>query len=310
MWRVTRSPYGGPHNMRSKNFGNIPNLLHSFRTEQHLSIFKKICLIRHFELNAKDAYDAKRITFPVYLSVGQETVPAALSEAFKEPSIFGQHRAHGFYLAYGGDIVALIDELLMRPTGCAKGMGGSASIHSPAIRMFGHNGLLGDQVPIAVGYALGTNNRVLSVMGDATAEEDYVLGALGYAAHKKLPILFVVVDNNLSVLTETKVRRNWDITKVAEGFDIPSVDITDDPWLIMHHVQKFSGTLPALINIQTVRHLWHFGTGVDGPPEWDRMAIVKEELRALGLAADIDRIERETKQSIDELWKKQLSTNV
>ena len=41
-------------------------------------------------------------------------------------------------------------------------------------------------------------------MGDASAEEDYVLGALGWAATKKLPILFIVEDNNLSILTEKK----------------------------------------------------------------------------------------------------------
>ena len=42
-------------------------------------------------------------------------------------------------------------------------------------------------------------------MGDASAEEDYVLGALGWASTKKLPILFIVEDNNLSILTEKKL---------------------------------------------------------------------------------------------------------
>ena len=41
-------------------------------------------------------------------------------------------------------------------------------------------------------------------MGDASAEEDYALGALGWASTKELPILFIVEDNNLSILTEKK----------------------------------------------------------------------------------------------------------
>ena len=40
-------------------------------------------------------------------------------------------------------------------------------------------------------------------MGDAS-RKDYVLGALGWASAKKLPILFIVEDNNLSILTEKK----------------------------------------------------------------------------------------------------------
>ena len=46
------------------------------------------------------------------------------------------------------------------------------------------------------------------------AEEDYVLSALGWAATKNLPILFVVEDNNLSILTEKKVRRVWEMDDV------------------------------------------------------------------------------------------------
>jgi len=292
--------------MRSKDLGTIKDLPSSFSKEDSLDIFRKMNTARTFEMNVKKAYDNGLIRFPVYLSVGQESVSAALSMAYKDAHIFGQHRCHDYYLSYGGDMVKLIDELLMRDTGCAHGMGGSASIHSPEIHMFGHSGLLGDHIPIAVGYALGNNKKVLAVMGDATAEEDYVLGALGYAAHKKVPVLFVVMDNNLSVLTEVKVRRNWSITKVAEGFGIPSIDIADDPWLVMHHANQLKNNTPALINVRTVRHLWHFGTGVDGPPEWDRLSLVREELIKLGLEREMNVIEEETNKHVNDLWERQL----
>ena len=37
-----------------------------------------------------------------------------------KPLIFGQHRCHSTYLAFGGNIIELIDELLGRETGCTK----------------------------------------------------------------------------------------------------------------------------------------------------------------------------------------------
>jgi len=292
--------------MRSKNIGTIKNLSRKFPKETTLHLFKKICLIRYFEFNVKDAYDQKLIKIPIYLSVGQETITSALSIAFPDAYQFGQHRCHDLYLSYGGDIDELIDELLSRPTGCAGGWGGSASIHSPKTGMFGHDGLMGTQVPIATGFALGSNKKTLAIMGDASAEEDYVFGALGYAISKKLPVLFVCSDNGLSILTKVNVRRSWKMINVAKGFGMKAVEITDDPWLIMHHVNKLKNQLPAFINIHTSRILWHAGTGNDGPPDWDRFALVKDEMNKLGLAKQAAVIEISTKKFVDELWQKKL----
>lgn len=263
-----------------------------------------MALIRFFELQVKQAFDDKLIKVPIYLSVGQEAVAAALSVAYPNPHIFGQHRCHDLYLAYGGDPAGLADELLHLPSGCAKGMGGSASIqfHADTTRMYGHDGLMGTQVPISVGYALGTGTRCLAVAGDAASEEDYVISALGYAAHKKAPVLFVGMDNNLSILTEVKVRRNWKMADLAKAFGMSVVEIADDPWTIMHHVYELSKNLPAYLNVHVVRHLWHNGTGTDGPPEWDRYALVKSELGQLGLMNDAEKIENEAKQSAEKLW--------
>ena len=291
--------------MRSKDFGTIAGASREATKEETLGMFKKICLCRNFELNVKKVFDQGLIKTPIYLSLGQESVAVALSVAFRDAAIFGQHRGHDLYLSYGGDIVELIDELLHRPIGCAKGMGGSASIHSPKIGMFGHDGLMGTQIPISVGYTLGTGKKTLAVMGDASAEEDYVHGAMAYAAHKKIPTLFVCIDNGLAILTKVEVRRNWKMVDVAHAYGMKAVEITDDPWLVMHYAKKLK--LPAFINVHTSRHLWHSGTGVDGPPEWDRFVLIKEELEKLGFLGEAEKIEKETKEFIDETWEKQLS---
>jgi len=279
----------------------------SIDTEGILEIFRKICLIRYFELNLKKIYDAGLMPkIPIYLSVGQETIAASLSMIYKGASLFGQHRGHGIYLAFGGDPTRLIDELLGLPTGCAGGMGGSASIQCPKIKMFGHDGLMGTQVPIGVGYAIGTGQTTITFMGDASAEEGYVLGAIGYAATKKAPILFVVCDNGLSILTKKDVRRNWNMADHA-GFGIATMDITDDPWEIIRTGKLFKDQLPALINIQTNRELWHAGTGRDGQPnEFNRFNVTKNEIAMAGLGTEADTIEKEMEISIETLWNQRL----
>ena len=291
---------------RTSTFGQIPGLAGTFPARQTLEIFTQTCFNRHFEFESKKVHDRGLMKLPIYLSVGQEHIPAAIASVFPDCLIFAQHRAHSVYLSFGGDPVQLIDELLHRPTGCAGGMGGSASIHSPQIGMFGHSGLMGDQVPIAVGAALGAGKPVLTIMGDAAAEEDYIYGALGFAITKKLPVLFVCEDNDLSILTRTAVRRSWTLCGLAQGLGLPAVDITDDPWLIAHHVRTLAAQLPALINIRTCRGLWHAGTGCDGPPEWDRFALIKETLSELGLGTEAAAIESESERTVQNLWAEQL----
>ena len=82
-------------------------------------------------------------------------------------------------------------------------MGGSASIQCRANNIFGHDGMpVGSRGPISVGACYGNKKFTLCFAGDAAAEEDYFLAAIGWASTKDLPIWFIVEDNNLSILTE------------------------------------------------------------------------------------------------------------
>jgi|TARA_Y100000034_G_C6905027_1_gene419668 TPP-dependent pyruvate/acetoin dehydrogenase alpha subunit len=267
-----------------------------------MRVFRKASLCRNFEDCVFQNLQKKNISLPVYMSAGQEYIPATLSEVFKDlnPYIFAQHRCHSWYLSFGGDILSLIDELLGRETGCAYGMGGSASIHSPENNMFGHDGLMGSQVPIAVGSCYSNKMPTIAVMGDASAEEDYVFGALGWASTKELPILFVVEDNNLSILTEKRVRRKWEMDAVATAFQMEGHDINDDPIDILNHCEETIST-PRLLNIKTHRLYWHAGAGIDDPDIFDRY---KHEMNTLGDEAI--EIHNLTKEMVQEAWRRQL----
>ena len=292
--------------MRSPTLGQIPGLSQRFGKDFAQELFRRGNFARHFELKVKEAYDNKLFTIPIYLSLGSEFNSAALSLAFPDCLIFGQHRCHSLYLNYGGKPEELRDELLGLPSGCSGGMSGSNAIQGRDIQMFGHSGLMGEQIPIAVGAALASSKRTLAVCGDASVEEDYIYPSLGFAVTRKLPVLFVCEDNDLSILTRTEVRRNWSPVDVARSLGIPAVDITDDPWLIAHHAKEMSANLPAFLNIRTVRVLWHAGVGTDGPPEWNRYEWIIDELNNLGLSKEIEEIDRENREKANMLWEKQL----
>ena len=140
-------------------------------------------------------------------------------------------------------------------------------------------------------------------MGDSSAEEDYVFSSIGWAATKNLPILFVVEDNNLSILTKKKVRRNWDMHKVARGFGIEGYDLSDDPFQITLHLGRLSNIFekPMLVNINTIRKYWHAGAGIDDLDVFDRY---EHEMEQLGEKAKL--LHETNKKVITELWQKQL----
>jgi len=269
-----------------------------------LNTFKKASFCRHFEKQVYKNVENKNIKIPVYLSAGQEYIPASiytiLEEKRIEPNIFIQHRGHSHYLSAKANPIELIDELLGRKTGCSNGMGGSASIQSKDKNIFGHDGLMGSQAPIAVGHCHHTRKPTIVVLGDASAEEDYVLGAIGWASTKNLPILFVIEDNNLSILTEKKIRRNWEMDEIAKGFRMKSYNISDNPEDIFKVLNDYNFEYPMLLNINTTRKYWHAGAGVDG----DYFDRYENEMNELGDEAI--KIDLENKQTIEKLWQQQL----
>jgi TPP-dependent pyruvate/acetoin dehydrogenase alpha subunit len=267
-------------------------------------VFEKASLARNFEEQVIANVKNKKIKIPVYVSAGQEFIASTIATICKlkkiKPLIFGQHRCHSTYLTFDGDKGKLIDELLQRKTGCTKGMGGSASIHSTKINMYGHDGLMGSNGPIGVGACYATKKPTIIFLGDAAAEEDYVLGALGWASTKNLPLLVVVEDNNYSILTEKKVRRNWEMSDVAKAFKMKGFNCDDNPMNIYKY-SKFFFKQPCLLNINTNRIYWHAGAGKDSEKTFDRY---KSEKKILGTRADL--IDHKTKKLIKNLWKKHL----
>jgi TPP-dependent pyruvate/acetoin dehydrogenase alpha subunit len=260
-------------------------------------VFAQTAFCRAFEKKVAEAVLDKRITYPVYLSHGTEHIAATVA-AFKRDwaGIFCQHRGHSWLLSMGGNPDNLIRQLLYGPQG-------SASINDKFVNYFGHSGFVSDQVAIACGHAYATRQPVLCVMGDGGLEEDYVLASLGFAATHKLPVTFIVEDNDMSITTNKADRRSWDIVKVAESFGLAAAHCyQDNPRSILyclnefHYRKKLYGKT-CLINIVCERSCWHAGVGKDEDPMVDRYQELKLAVGELGQG-----IEAEAIKKVNDLW--------
>ncbi len=289
---------------RRPDYNVDKNDIRLFSKEEQLRIYEKIFLSRAFDLHLIDAVAAGQIIAPVYLALGQEAVGAAVSEVVKDYHIFPHHRIDDLYLSLGCDVAELRDELKGLDGGVSGGRAGSSCLRymKDGIKFYGHHGLIGENVPQAVGAALATGEKTVCTFGDGGGEEDYALESFGYAVTRDLPILFICYDNDLSILTHTDVRRSWDLAEVSRGFGMEAYDISDSPWTLLKILRSWNGKSPMLVNCRVCRERWHSGIGIDGEREWKRNEIVRSELVALGYEKEVKQIEDCISAEMEELW--------
>lgn len=276
--------------------------------ESKEKIYRKAALCRAFEEEVFAQVKAGFIKAPVYLSAGQEYISSTLAVAMecigiKKPQIFIQHRGHSTYLNFGGDINELIEEILGLEGGCAGGMGGSASIQSKDSNIYGHDGLMGSHGPIATGMCYANRLPTLCFTGDAAAEEDYFLTSIGWASTKGLPIWYIVEDNNLSILTEKKVRRNWEMSDIGNAFKVASHNLSDDPDEIFK-ILPLAFNEPLVLNINTNRLFWHAGAGIDSTETFDRHKDFSKNFDA----SWAENVNDQAKKIVKEAWKPYLKS--
>jgi Transketolase, C-terminal domain/Dehydrogenase E1 component len=111
--------------------------------------------IRAFEERVGRLARANEVHGLVHLSTGQEAVAAGVcSQLRDDDAVYSGHRAHGHALAKGVPMVPLLAELMGRDGGLCRGLGGSMHVVDHEHGFFGATGVVGGNVPLALGSAL------------------------------------------------------------------------------------------------------------------------------------------------------------
>ncbi len=176
-------------------------------------LYRSMLRIRLIEEGIASHYAEQQMRCPVHLCIGQEAVAAAVCDLLDgEDQVMSTHRAHGHYLAKGGNLPAMLAEMHGKSSGCASGMGGSMHLIDLQAGFLGAAPIVGSTIPIAVGVAFGAALRgerrvVAAFFGEGATEEGAFHEALNFAALKRLPVLFVCENNLYSVYSPLAVRQ-------------------------------------------------------------------------------------------------------
>ncbi len=203
--------------------------------EVYINALKKCVEIRETELFISKHYPEQIFRCPVHLAIGHEAIPAALLSTYPEGRyIFSYHRSHHHFLASGGTIESLLYELAGSPKGACQGFGGSHHLRDEAAGFMGSTPIITGTIPVATGYAHGLKlhkkkERVFVFMGDTCGEEGLFYECLNMASLYKLPITFVIEDNNLSCFTPSQDRHGFEsYSDIAKHFKLNYFETNGD----------------------------------------------------------------------------------
>lgn len=194
------------------------------RTSSLARLYEELVLIRRVEETLLELFSAGKLVGTTHTCIGQEADAVGVVSAL-EPErdvVFSNHRCHGHYLAFTGDVEGLLAEVMGRATGTCGGKGGSQHL---CRGNFYSNGVLGSTVPVATGMALaerrkGTGAVAVVFMGDGTLGEGVVYESLNIASLWGLPIVFVVENNFYAQSTPSRLGVAGSIPGRARAFGI------------------------------------------------------------------------------------------
>jgi acetoin:2,6-dichlorophenolindophenol oxidoreductase subunit alpha len=189
--------------------------------------------IRHFEERVAQLKRNLQVHGLIHLSIGGEGVAAGVCRQLRDSdAVYSAHRAHGHAIAKGVPLTGLMAELMGRLDGVCRGLGGSMHIVDREHGFMGATGVVGGNLPLALGHALanrvGQRDEIAVVFfGDGAVQAGHFNESVNLAALWKLPVIFVCENNGFAEFTprsaHTVIERVSDVV-APYGLERSTVD--------------------------------------------------------------------------------------
>lgn len=289
--------------------------------EELMVMLRQMAEIRALENNIGELLGKAVLKGASHLYAGQEAVAVGAVSALRDDDfITSTHRGHGHAHAHGDKAAKtpaaqqehynkMMAEVMGRSGGYCKGKGGSMHIADVEHGNLGATGIVGGNIPVAVGAALaqklqGTDRVVLCFFGEGAANEGTFHESLNMASLWDLPVVFVV-ENNLYAMSVpwAKASKLPDVATRASAYGIPG-EVVDgmDALAVRGAVLQAAerarqGKGPTLIEAKTYRWYGHSHSDPrayrtkDEEASWkqrDPLRVMKENLEVVGMLREQD----------------------
>ncbi len=236
------------------------SLRNIFKNKNELFYFE-MKLIRCFEKKLLDLFVKNLLFGTTHTCIGQECNSVSFLNAIETniDIIWSNHRCHGHFISYSGNIIGLMAEIMGKKIGVCGGRGGSQHLH---YKNFYSNGILGGAVPQALGSAFAIKNKksiCIVFIGDGTMGSGVFYESLNLASLWNCPIIFVCENNNIAQTTPSNLALSGSILSLAKAFNIKTyknnsldvMQIYDLANEVISYVRKTRK--PAFVELKSIR---------------------------------------------------------
>jgi TPP-dependent pyruvate/acetoin dehydrogenase alpha subunit len=235
-----------------------------------LGMFRRMVLIRRFEDHLYRLFLQGLVPGTLHQYQGQEAVAVGVCSALRNDDvIFSTHRPVGHFIAKGSSLRGIAAELWGKATGCAGGKGGQMHLVDGSVGAFPSNAIVGANIPIATGAALGFKlsglDRVaISFFGEGAVNIGAFHEGLNLAAVKDAPVIFICENNLYAASTHISFStRNSNIAERAaaygmRGLSADGMDVVTVYDLARQAIERARlGGGPTLLEFKTFRYAGH-----------------------------------------------------
>jgi TPP-dependent pyruvate/acetoin dehydrogenase alpha subunit len=275
--------------------------------------------IRLFEERVGQLKRSDEVHGLIHLSVGQEGIAAPVCAQLRDDdAVYSGHRAHGHAIAKGAPLPSVMAELMGKEGGLCRGLGGSMHLVDVEHGFMGATGVVGGNLPMALGSALAARLRggsavsarlgrvradgssvAVAFFGDGAVQAGHFNETINLAALWGLPLILVCENNGFAEFTprsaHTVVERVSDVVAPYE-LERDTVD-GNDVGAVWDGFAGFlasarEGKGPFLLECLTHRLRGHY----EGDPGKYREAIAADEWQQK------DPILRLQRRGVEEGW--------
>jgi pyruvate dehydrogenase E1 component alpha subunit len=286
--------------------------------DDRAQLLRYMLLMRGIEARALNLYRQGKVPGSFYDGFGQEAISAGAAFAMAaEDRLCVLHRDLAAHLVRGVEPGRVFAQYMGRAGGLTEGRDGNVHFGDRHLGCVGMVSMLPDMMPVATGMAMafklrGERRCAITWLGDGSTSRGDFHEAMNWAGVQRLPVIFVLENNQFAYSTPTALQFAVDpVTRAAtygvrgERVDGNDVEAMFSATLRAREraVEGAGATLIEAITMRMHGHAAHDDMRYVPPDlveEWrGRDPVERQEQRLVELGVDVERIHAQVAQELD-----------
>jgi TPP-dependent pyruvate/acetoin dehydrogenase alpha subunit len=287
-------------------------------TEDRVALLRFMLLMRAIEERGMSLYRQGRIPGSFYDGCGQEAVGVGAAFAMAaEDRLCILHRDLGAHLVRGVAPATILSQYMGREAGVTGGREGNVHFGDFRLGCVGMVSMLPDMMLVAAGMAMafklrGERRCAITWFGDGSTSRGDFHEAMNWAGVQRLPVIFVLENNQYAYSTPTSEQFAVDPVERAATYGFPGVTIDGNDVEAVFEATRaareraLDGGGPTLIEAVTMRMHGHAAhddmryVPLEQVAEWRRKdPIDRQAMRLAALGIDVAAIRASVQEEVD-----------